>query len=176
MGIAAAGSLQAMETWTPYSPTAGAKLPQPLELMLTVFAAPDLRSFEDAKREQTRAALAQSTGRHLVDFLKWPTFLPWSSLRRVFLGNLSLVDTQALVKVCLCGLMDSGGAWIDDDGLRQQWEGAALLQSTGVASPSTTPPTLLHTAAGYCSNRTRVRQWPDKHANARVQGLGSVPK
>ena len=59
IGIAAAGSLQAMETWTPYSPTAGAKLPQPLELMLTVFAAPDLRSFEDAKREQTRAALAQ---------------------------------------------------------------------------------------------------------------------
>ena len=97
--------------------------------------------------------------------------------RRVFLGKLSLeVDTQAPVKVCLCGLMDSGGAWIDDDGLRQQWEGAALLQSTGVASPSTTPPTLLHTAAGYCSNRTRVRQWPDKHANARVQGLGSVPK
>ena len=59
MGIAAAGSLQVIETWTPYSPTAGAKLPQPLELMLTVFAAPDLRSFEDAKREQTRAALAQ---------------------------------------------------------------------------------------------------------------------
>ena len=59
MGIAAAGSLQVMETWAPYSPTAGAKLPQPLELMLTVFAAPDLRSFEAAKREQTRAALAQ---------------------------------------------------------------------------------------------------------------------
>ena len=59
MGIAAAGSLQVMEAWSPYSPTAGAKLPQPLELMLTVFAAPDLRSFEDAKREPTRAAFAQ---------------------------------------------------------------------------------------------------------------------
>ena len=58
------------------------------------------------------------------------------------------MDTQAPVKVCLCGLMDPGGAWIDEDGLRQEWEGAALLQSAGVANLSTTPRIPFRTAAG----------------------------